>query len=514
MKRLVTLLIIASLMLCTACTEPEMPAGQSEADKKEINLALLNERWEKELDTNPHVMSEEYDSSYIDFESGKIVICLLDVEELPEDSSDGIVTYRKVDYPKQLVNTVVEEIIPEFMEQHPGIIIEYGSNDYKVYIGIDNPEGNDDELIKNYINEKLEIDSYADKSVVIQEVKVDGFREESEKTETLKNLLQTLKSEDILETIPELPEDVLCAAVNNASKKNIDEKYAKSKGYTFESGDPVLWDLEITLKDDSELKLQCDLPENIVKVTLQKGSSVYEEFFSDIELYKLVRYKIEKEYEEDDNIPGTVSDIIGAIARLEQDRIEEDYPPESNLLALNINLTEEFTDGNCEHKIYEYDYGLLIRNPEDRNLQDGMYFDGYKRLRGLYERQTLAVKFENGLVVSYVLLDDSDVTEDAVIKALNDEENRPKIYSEKEISEAIEAATEYFNQNFDGCKMNHIIYGGDDMSIDRMRRYDNGKEIVLTSSFHVSETDNTYNGYKWILKQDEKGHWEHVDHGY
>ena len=109
MKRIITLLIIASLMLCTACTEPTIPSDKSEVEKKEFNLALLNERWEKELDTNPHVMSEEYDSSYIDFRQSIIdsPVLTYDKSKLPFEN----IFYPPKKYPTQLKN-IVKSLIP------------------------------------------------------------------------------------------------------------------------------------------------------------------------------------------------------------------------------------------------------------------------------------------------------------------------------------------------------------------------------------------------------------------
>jgi hypothetical protein len=62
MKRFVTLLIVASLMLCTACTEHEMPAGQSEADKKEITGTMNIVTSMKDTLKDDGMASEDWES--------------------------------------------------------------------------------------------------------------------------------------------------------------------------------------------------------------------------------------------------------------------------------------------------------------------------------------------------------------------------------------------------------------------------------------------------------------------
>lgn len=100
-----------------------------------------------------------------------------------------------------------------------------------------------------------------------------------------------------------------------------------------------------------------------------------------------------------------------------------------------------------------------------------------------------------------------------------------EIYTEEDIDSAIDVILEYFHDEFSGCKLNEIEYAGDDMvdsHEEYTERYDADEVIVLLSSFYVDSsggggclnTDQTYDGWGWILVRDEDDKWVHVDHGY
>jgi len=99
------------------------------------------------------------------------------------------------------------------------------------------------------------------------------------------------------------------------------------------------------------------------------------------------------------------------------------------------------------------------------------------------------------------------------------------IYTENEIQSAIKVAKRYFKQNFSGCTLTEITYGGDDKAIayvDWAKRNNADEAIVLTSSFDVDASggdgslnpNSTYTKWMWILVRNKGGKWKHVDHGY
>lgn len=99
------------------------------------------------------------------------------------------------------------------------------------------------------------------------------------------------------------------------------------------------------------------------------------------------------------------------------------------------------------------------------------------------------------------------------------------LYTDREIHSAMEAAIDYFDENFSGCTLTKITYAGDDVSqahTEWAARNDADDVIVLTSSFDVDETggdgslnpNSTYDNWMWILVRDDGGEWRHVDHGY
>ncbi len=99
------------------------------------------------------------------------------------------------------------------------------------------------------------------------------------------------------------------------------------------------------------------------------------------------------------------------------------------------------------------------------------------------------------------------------------------IHSEEDIETAIDVAKNYFNKEFDGCKLLVITYGGDDLLDTHTDFTESGKKedvIVLESTFYVSPNggdgslnqNDIYTGWKWIIVKDSSGNWVHKDHGY
>ena len=100
-----------------------------------------------------------------------------------------------------------------------------------------------------------------------------------------------------------------------------------------------------------------------------------------------------------------------------------------------------------------------------------------------------------------------------------------EIYSDTEISDAIDVAIDYFKKEFDGCTLTEITYIGDDKNDDWQEFADRNNAtdvIVLVSSFDVDASggdgslnpNSTYTNWKWVLVRTNSGKWKHVDHGY
>ncbi|MBP3891593.1 MAG: hypothetical protein J6D29_05415 [Solobacterium sp.] len=99
------------------------------------------------------------------------------------------------------------------------------------------------------------------------------------------------------------------------------------------------------------------------------------------------------------------------------------------------------------------------------------------------------------------------------------------LYSQEEISAAINTIKNEFQSNWKGCALKEIYYAGDDVTSGYQEWADrnNADEvIVLLSSFDVDASggdgslnpNSTYTGWNWILVRKDKGAWKHVDHGY
>ena len=99
------------------------------------------------------------------------------------------------------------------------------------------------------------------------------------------------------------------------------------------------------------------------------------------------------------------------------------------------------------------------------------------------------------------------------------------IYTDWEISRAVDVAVRYFEKEFDGCTLLEIGYVGDQDGkafIERANQYGVDEVIILVSSFAVGpeggdgslNPNDTYRNWKWSLGRTNGGQWKHLDHGY
>ena len=99
------------------------------------------------------------------------------------------------------------------------------------------------------------------------------------------------------------------------------------------------------------------------------------------------------------------------------------------------------------------------------------------------------------------------------------------IYTDWEISKAVDVSVRYFEKEFDGCTLLEIGYVGDQDGkafIERANQYGVDEVIILVSSFAVGpeggdgslNPNDTYRNWKWILGRTNGGQWKHLDHGY
>jgi hypothetical protein len=108
------------------------------------------------------------------------------------------------------------------------------------------------------------------------------------------------------------------------------------------------------------------------------------------------------------------------------------------------------------------------------------------------------------------------------IKNAETHEVPSEIYSQEDISSAIEIIKEEFDRDWNGCTLTEIYYAGDEASEDAAKWNDADEVIVLLSSFDVDASggdgslnpNSTYDNWNWILVRTDGGTWKHVDHGY
>ena len=100
-----------------------------------------------------------------------------------------------------------------------------------------------------------------------------------------------------------------------------------------------------------------------------------------------------------------------------------------------------------------------------------------------------------------------------------------ELYTQDEISDALNIAINYFEKEFEGCTLKEIEYIGDDENAgyQEFAERNNSQDVmVFVSTFDVDSSggdgslnpNSTYENWKWILVRNADGKWEHVDHGY
>ena len=111
------------------------------------------------------------------------------------------------------------------------------------------------------------------------------------------------------------------------------------------------------------------------------------------------------------------------------------------------------------------------------------------------------------------------------ISNLNTPDVDSAMYSQKDITAAINVIKREFLINWSGCTLTDIYYAGDEKTKEHQDwadRYSADEVIVLLSTFDVDGSggdgslnpNSTYTNWMWILVRTNNGQWKHVDHGY
>ena len=203
----------------------------------------------------------------------------------------------------------------------------------------------------------------------------------------------------------------IASALNAASENQLTESEASDLG--FDSLNHLFWDEKAYLEGTFEtggisganlaFRMECGLTENIVKVSFGKSNHYATGYFESEELYTLLRYQNRPKYGE---INQKSLDKFHYILKNQMDStfsIMSESQPTIYAYELiefyQIWSYEESADTTVE--LYNFDYGLLVNDPEKISFAGGMHFDGYERLRGFNGGGQLAVRYRNGELVSY-----------------------------------------------------------------------------------------------------------------
>ena len=86
------------------------------------------------------------------------------------------------------------------------------------------------------------------------------------------------------------------------------------------------------------------------------------------------------------------------------------------------------------------------------------------------------------------------------------------LYSQEEITDAINVVKQEMNMNWKGCDLQEIYYAGDETSkdcLDWATRY-----VGNDCEDGSLEPDSMYENWMWILVRSKDGQWKCVDWGY
>ena len=165
------------------------------------------------------------------------------------------------------------------------------------------------------------------------------------------------------------------------------------------------------------------------------------------------------------------------------------------------------------------DYGFILR-----------YLEGKEHITG-YSYEPWHIRYIDDTAVAKEIMD-SGVTLEEYVGAVKTYDvavdyGDSDIYDEDEIEEAMVVVKCAFQQ-YEGCTLNSISYGGDDADSDENlawlesiggQHYINAMKIV--TDFHTSdessdvlEANTDYNDYEWWLAHTENDGWEIVTRGY
>lgn len=207
---------------------------------------------------------------------------------------------------------------------------------------------------------------------------------------------------------------MLADALHRAADNEITLQQARAKGYNpdqfpfwygtaYRQGYP---DTGLT-RDHLRFELNCHLPENIVEVTYGRYGSMTTGYYVDEELYKLLRYSGQPRIGEINQASyAEFEDILTGQMESYFDMMSASQPAiyDYELIEFHPVWEYEQNDGDII-KLYDFDYGMLVNDPESIQFAGGMIFDGYLRLRNFNGGGQLAVMYRDGRMAKYAFME-------------------------------------------------------------------------------------------------------------
>ncbi len=225
--------------------------------------------------------------------------------------------------------------------------------------------------------------------------------------------MQNVRASDItyMEYMGSVTAEELAAALNNAVPNQITREEAGMLGYETDMNYRFWYGHAYTgahintgiSGNDVRFEISCGLAEDVVEVMYGKYGSYSTGYFKDEELYNLVRYTHRERFGEiDPDAYNRFEDILVPKMEKHLKAHSESQPTiyDYEMVEFHHVLTYEEEDGSLV-ELYDFDYGLLVNDPEIVQFAGGMHFDGYLRLRGFNGGGQLAVRYRGGEMTAY-----------------------------------------------------------------------------------------------------------------
>lgn len=229
--------------------------------------------------------------------------------------------------------------------------------------------------------------------------------------ETLTEVLPSLDGESFtcMDRAGNVTAEAFTDALKNAAANEVTLEEAVKAGYQIEGG--FTWNLEAYFEGDLEtegiswndlhIRAECSFAEDLVKVWYGKAGSYDVTYYRDEALYQLIRHKGDREYYIDRTAFSRFEEILTKQMELHFNSWKSNPGEIIGYELLDFYLVYSYEEKNSVVELYDFDYALLPKYPDQVPLAGGTQFDSQLRLRGFNGGGQLAVRYRDGEMTAY-----------------------------------------------------------------------------------------------------------------